>query len=163
MPASLPGLIGVEPEVAFRIATVDLASGKAEVQVDACCVSIEVVASRFIDPEQLDASLKLADQQMNAALVLGPWCSLPAKPWPSISCTATVNGAAIADSADGHPCGDPLWALNWLADHAQRFGLPLRGGDVVTTGRWLGMLPISQPGLFEARFDGVGRAGIQFT
>lgn len=160
---SHPGLIGFEPEVAVRIAGVDVESGRARVSVDACCVAIEVVASRFADADNLDPLLKLADQQMNAALVLSSWCALPELPWAQIVCSVTRDGESVGKGEPGHPCGDPLWALDWLGDHAMQFGMPLRAGDVVTTGSWLGMLPFEGPGLFEAHFDGIGSASIQLT
>lgn len=160
MSLSHPGLIGFEPEVAVRIASVDFDSGEARVQVGACCVAIEVVASRFTDTDKLDPNLKLADQQMNAALILGSWCELPAMPWDAIGCTVTCDGMQIGASGSGHPCGDPLWALAWLASHARRFGRPLRAGDVVTTGSWLGMIPTEKSGLYEVCFDGLVPKGL---
>ncbi|MFK7967191.1 MAG: fumarylacetoacetate hydrolase family protein, partial [Burkholderiaceae bacterium] len=162
MSHALAGLAGVESEVAFRISDVQWSTGSVRVLVDACCVALEVVASRFFDPDAISPWLKLADQQMNAALVLGPWQPLPEVPWGSLVCTASFDGAMLAESKQGHPCEDPLWALNWLADHANGQGLALRAGDVVTTGSWLGVLPIKQPGMFSASFSGLGEASLQF-
>jgi len=163
MSLSHPGLIGFEPEVAFRVSSVDVDSGRTHVQVDACCVALEIVASRFSDAENLDAFMKLADQQMNASLVLGSWCELPELSWKQIVCSVTRDGQAVGQSEHGHPCGDPLWALDWLGNHASQFEMPLQPGDVVTTGSWLGMLPFDEPGLFAAHFDGIGSASIQLA
>ena len=162
MSLTLPGLVGVESEVAFRVSDVQWSADGVIVVVDACCVAIEVVASRFSDVGAVGPWLKLADQQMNAALVLGPWQPLPDVIWDSFICSATLDGTELAQSNDGHPCKDPLWALNWLANHAKKRHLPLRTGDVVTTGSWLGILAIDRPGVLVTSFSGLGEASIQF-
>jgi para-aminobenzoate synthetase/4-amino-4-deoxychorismate lyase len=164
---------GVEAEIAFRLgrdvdatlaATLDQAA--AEALMDAIAVSIEVVDSRWRDPAQAEPWLRVADGQSHAALVLGPWRPLaPQHDWSQQSCTVQMVGRMgrhRAAAQGRHALGHPAAVLPvWLRHATQGFHgetRVVRAGTVVTTGSWVGTLPVQRGDTVEVDFAGLGRA-----
>jgi 2-keto-4-pentenoate hydratase len=157
----------IEAEVALRLgqpvdaalaATLDVAS--ASQLVDAMCVSIEIVDSRWQQGFKAPALLRLADLQSHAALVLGEWVPFEARDWSTQLCRVQI-GASVTEHRGTHTCGDPAWVLpEWLR-HATRDGEVLPAGSVVTTGTWCGALPAQAGDVVSVQFDGVGQARVQ--
>lgn len=160
-------LRGVEAEIALRLnQPVDaariarLAAGQFIELIDATAVSIELVDSRWQQGFQVPAPHKLADQQLHAALVLGPWQPFEPRDW-AVQRGEVRVGAQVIPFTGSHPLGDPTWVLgDWLR-HATRDHGALPAGTVVTTGTWCG-LPLAFPGdEVVAVFDGLGEARVQ--
>jgi 2-keto-4-pentenoate hydratase len=173
-PASLPArgfrIIGVEAEIAFRLARdlppraqaysePELADAVAE-----ALVAIEVCDSRLADWRSVEPLWKLADFQMNAALVLGT--RVP--DWRNVDFIAQpvelwVDGACRVSARGSHPFGNPFRLLPWAATHVARRSGGLRAGDVVTTGSWTGMELVSPGAEVTARFPGIGEACVRLA
>jgi 2-keto-4-pentenoate hydratase len=157
----------IEAEIALRLgqpvdaalaATLDLASASA--LVDAMCVSIEIVDSRWQQAFKAPALLRLADLQSHAALVLGEWLPFEARDWSAQPCRVQI-GDSVTEHLGSHTCGDPAWVLpDWLR-HATREGAVLPAGSVVTTGTWCGALPAQAGDVVSVQFDGIGEARVQ--
>ena len=89
----------IEAEVALRLGravdaqvAAELDLDKARALVDAMCVSIEVVDSRWAEGLQAPALAKLADAQSHGALVLGEWRAFePARDWTGQVCTVRIG------------------------------------------------------------------------
>lgn len=157
----------VEAEIAFRVgrdvdaalaATLDQATAQA--LMDAMAVSIEVVDSRWQDPAQAEPWLRVADGQSHAALVLGPWLPLaPRHDWSRQPCTVHIGGQ-IAASQGRHALGHPAAVLPAWLRHATRGpqgeARVVRAGTVVTTGSWVGSLPVQRGDTVEVDFVGLG-------
>ena len=162
----LPALSGlsIEAEVAFRVGrdVMDASTDPASV-FDRMLVTIEVCDSRIADPGGAGAWLKLADYQVNAALVLGSgrddWAGYDLS---TQRCLVTCDGAVVFDRRSGHSLGDPRCLLPWLLAHASTRG-GLRAGDVVTTGTWCGMVPVRPGAAIEVSFDDIGAAQVSFA
>ncbi len=147
-----------QPVDAALAATLDVASASA--LVDAMCVSIEIVDSRWQQGFKAPALLRLADLQSHAALVLGEWVPFEARDWLAQPCRVQI-GDSVTDHRGTHTCGDPAWVLpDWLR-HATREGAVLPAGSVVTTGTWCGALPAQVGDLVSVQFDGIGQARVQ--
>lgn len=155
----------IEAEVALRLgADVDAALAArldpagASARVDALCVSIEVVDSRWSEGLAAPALAKLADQQSHGALVLGDWIAFETRDWAAQTCRVRIGQAPERVFIGSHPLADPTFVLvPWLR-HATRAGGIVRAGTVVTTGSWCGMLD-AQPGdTVHVAFDGIGEA-----
>lgn len=157
----------IEAEIALRLgqpvdaalaARLDVASASA--LVDAMCVSIEIVDSRWQQGFKAPALLRLADLQSHAALVLGEWVPFEGRDWLAQPCRVQI-GDSVTDHRGTHTCGDPAWVLpDWLR-HATRDGAVLAAGSVVTTGTWCGALPAQVGDVVSVRFDGIGQAQVQ--
>ena len=169
LPASLTHRLGLEIEVAFRIAdtltpaNVDALSRRALSEVfDAMTVSIELVDFRWQQFENAAPLLKLADLQSHGALVLGDWVPYRTIDWAQQAATLEVDGI-VTRYTGSHPYIDPLWATGpWLRHAVARHG-ELAAGSVVTTGSWCGMVWQDGPAQVVASFEGIGEAALRLT
>jgi 2-keto-4-pentenoate hydratase len=172
-PASLPAsrfhMIGVEAEVAYRLAR-DLpardrpyAQDEVLAAVESMHVAIEVCDTRLADWMSADAFTKLADNQLNAALVIGD----PVEDWRHVDyavqrCQLVVDGKVEKDTTGSHALVNPLPLLPWIVAHCMSRGAPLGAGDVVTTGSWNGMVFVEPGAHVVVRFPGIGEARVEF-
>ena len=159
---------GIEAEIALRLArpvdgtlAAKLDSERASALIDAMCVSIEIVDSRWTEAHDAPALAKLADLQSHGALVLSDWVPFAPRDWSSQTCVVTIGGAAPLKFRGTHALGDPAFALPAWLRHATRGTRTLAAGTVVTTGTWCG-LPLAAAGdRVDVEFAGIGRASVQ--
>ena len=161
----------IEAEVAFRLGRdlPALAPG-AHYGREAVCDAvvsahavIEVVASRYLDPDAVSKLERVADQLLNSLLVVGPSCP----DWQSLSLGALplelrVQGHPVFQGRGGHPQGDPLVPLVWLANHLSTHGRGLRAGELITTGSCCGVQLVAPEQTASAHFVGLGSAVVTF-
>jgi 2-keto-4-pentenoate hydratase len=146
-------LLGVEAEIAFRLG--------ADLEPEEALVAIELCETRLARWDSAPLLWKIADFQSNAALVVGTGT----RAWRAIDFSAqqvelTVSGSLVGQAVGAHPAKDPSRLLPWLVGHcAQRGGL--RAGDVVTTGSWVGIVPVALGDDVVARFPGIGEARLR--
>jgi len=156
---------GIESEIALRLGeavtperAAALTPETAVALVDAMAVSIEIVDSRWEDPAKASALLRLADLQSHGALVLGAWVPYAPRDWAAQTCETRI-GANPPDLRKGaHSMGDPAWLLPIWLRHVTRNGATVPAGTVVTTGSWVGVLPVRKGDTVVVEFPGIGRA-----
>ncbi len=172
-PASAIGakmqMIGVEAEVAFRIAK-DLpprskpyserALGAAVGEV---LVAIELCDTRLANWKKMPGLWKLADFQNSSVLVVGSGT----REWRKVDFLQQEVefriGARLARAKGAHSFGNPFRLMPWLVAHCAKRGLGLHAGDIVTTGAWTG-LEIAEPGdEVTASFPGIGEATVRIN
>jgi 2-keto-4-pentenoate hydratase len=159
---------GIEAEIALRLscdldaeraAHLDLDGAAA--LVDAMCVAIEIVDSRWAEAQQAPPLAKLADLQSHGALVLGGWVPFQRRDWSSQLCRVRVGQAAPTEHRGTHSLADPAAVLPAWLRHATRGGRRLDAGTIVTTGTWCG-LPLAAAGdRVHVDFPGIGHADVQ--
>jgi 2-keto-4-pentenoate hydratase len=159
---------GVEVEIALRLARdVDAALAatldveRARGLIGAMAVSIEIVDSRWRDPQNAAPLLKLADLLSHGALVLDDWCPFEARDWATQTCRVQVGSRAVVERCGSHSLGDPALVLPAWLRHATREGATVAAGSVVTTGTWVGVLPAAQGDRVTAEFSDLGHAIVQ--
>lgn len=161
-------LRGIEAEIALRLGqevtpaqalTLDLTSATA--LIDAMCVSIEVVDSRWTEGLDAPALAKLADLQSHGALVLGPWIPFAPRDWAAQTCRVQIGAQVPVERQGTHSLADPAFVLPAWLRHATRAGRSVPAGTVVTTGTWVGILHAAPGELVTAEFAGIGRASVQ--
>lgn len=159
---------GIEAEIALRLAcdvdpalAMTLDVRQAAALIDAMCVSIEVVDSRWEEGLEAPALAKLADLQSHGALVLGDWVPYAPRDWTAQACRVHVGAQLAVDRQGTHSLGDPAFALPAWLRHATRGGQSIAAGSVVTTGTWVGILHASAGDLVTVEFQGIGRASVQ--
>jgi len=160
---------GIEAEIALRLGMpVDagLAAGldlpQARTLVDAQCVSIEIVDSRWAEGLQAPTLAKLADLQSHGALVLGDWRTFDAAhDWSAQRCQVQIGTPPAQGFQGSHSMGDPAFVLLAWLRHATRGGVVVPAGTVVTTGTWCGLLAAQAGDLVQVQFDGIGMASVQ--
>lgn len=161
-------LRGIEAEIALRLGfevSPELAmsldgAGAAEL-MDAMCVSIEIVDSRWEDGLNAPALAQLADQQLHGALVLGAWVPFVPRDWAMQVARVQVGAQAPVERQGTHALADPAFLLLAWLRHATRQGHSLPVGTVVTTGTWVGLLHAAPGDLVIAEFPGIGSASVQ--
>lgn len=157
----------IEAEIALRLgeavdarlaASID--EDSAPSLVDAMCVSIEIVDSRWQQGLQAPPLLRMADVQSHGALVLGAWVPYAPRDWTQQRCEVRIGGA-LHEFRGTHSLHDPAFVLvQWLR-HATQDGAVLPAGTVVTTGSWCGALEAQAGDAVRVVFDGVGEAAVQ--
>jgi 2-keto-4-pentenoate hydratase len=161
--------LGIEPEVAFtlRSALPPLKGGQryernsVMAAIGSAHAAIEIVVSRFLRHELAEPLDRLADNISNAGLVLGP----PYQGWRQLNFAALpLRLTVTTDAGDpqeyrprgGHPQGDPLLPMIWLANHRVALGSGLKAGDVVTTGSYAGLRRVGRGTHVRVEFEGLG-------
>ena len=156
---------GIEAEIALRLGrevsareAAALSPEDAAALVDAMCVSIEVVDSRWASGRAAPALLKLADLQSHGALVLGELQDVRPVDWSQQRCRVRVGTADWQSFQGSHSLADPAWLLPAWLRHATREGHAVPAGTLVTTGTWCGLLNAAPGDRIEVEFPGIGRA-----
>jgi 2-keto-4-pentenoate hydratase len=170
MPTCNTSRLGIESEVAFQMRC-DLppragaAYGLDEVlaAVASAHPVVEIVVSRFVDADAVSQLERVADAFMNEALIIGPPCA----DWRALALAelplqVAVDGVMAHSARGGHPLGDPLLPLVWLANHLAGLGAGLRRGDYVTTGSCDGIRYIQAGQRVRTQFTGLGTVEISF-
>ena len=163
-----PMLRGVEAEICFRMGADlpprDQPYGRAEViAAIACCLpAIEVLDSRFTDPDSQDKLSLLADLNTHGGFVFGA----PAADWQGIDFAAEtvrvlVDGAAIK-TATANPAGDMIRLVQWLADTGAHWAGGLKAGQYVTCGSWTGKDFVGPTAQVQVEFAHAGSATVEF-
>lgn len=159
---------GVEGEVAFllRRALPPRPTPYTREEVAAAveaCAAIELVTSRYADPDAAGPLDKLADCISNGAFVYGP--AVPA--WSSLELgklkvTLTVNGAPVLEQVGGHPTGDPLGIAVALVE-MMRPTTGVAAGQYITCGSCTGLRYLRPGDTCAVSFDGLGAAEVTFA
>lgn len=159
---------GIEAEIALRLAcdvtsvmASELDFNQTGKLVDAMCVSIEIVDSRWVEGLDAPALAKLADLQSHGALVLGEWTPFRPQDWGQQSCLVQIGGQPLVERCGTHPMNDPLFVLPAWLRHATRQGRTIPVGSVVTTGTWVGILSAAAGDHVHVSFEGIGQASVQ--
>ena len=158
----------MEGEVAFRFRH-DLpprATAYSRDEVAAAmdaCAAIEVVSSRFANPDAMSAHDKLADCISNGGFVFGTliedWRALDLG---QLKVQLTVNSAVVLDQVGGHPIGDPLGVGVAFVEMMRPAG-GVRAGQFITCGSCTGLRYLKPGDACGVVFEGLGGAHLQFV
>lgn len=159
---------GVEGEVAFRfrcdlpLQPTPYSRDEVAAAVDAFA-AIEVVSSRYADPDAAGFLDKLADCVSNGGFVAGEaiadWRGLDLG---KLKVTLSVNGTTVVDQAGGHPTGDPLGIAVALVEMMRDAG-GVKAGQFVTCGSFTGLRYLKLGDRCRVVFDGLGAAEVAFV
>ena len=171
-PATLPSASlttrHIESEIALLLAN-DLpprarpyTAADLRAAIATCHPGIEILQSRFADPDAAGPLANLADLIRHGAYILGP--SIP--DWELIDfdrlvVIQTIDGIALRRT--GNPAGDMLRLLVWLANEGAVWAGGLRAGQIVTTGSWTGATPALAGAHVSTMFDGAGGLDLVFS
>lgn len=152
--------LGIECEIAIQLGD-DLPGAVDESEVfnavEAWMPAIELCDTRFVDGGGDKPLLRLADQQMSRALVVGASCKLnPSHCWKQQQAVLKVDGQIRFEESGSHPFGRPLTNVAWLSRHAAAQGMPLQAGDIIATGSWTGLCWVHSGQNIDVCFPGIG-------
>ena len=154
--------LGIEVEIAVTLnrdlplRSSGYTPGDLQAAIGSLHLAFEVLASRFVDRQQVPQLAGIADLQHSGAIVLG--AAAPAQPLPEFGRQAielAIDGAVVEKTEGNETTANMLTALAWLADHAAARGLPLHAGMTIITGSRIGPLPVSVAHVL-ARAPGLG-------
>jgi 2-keto-4-pentenoate hydratase len=158
---------GVELEYAFRLIAPlpDPGAPDFEAQLRHAVELLpvfELVQSRLADPNGANAALKMLDNQLNGAVVLGAPCA----DWHAIDITRaaahlTLGGDTLLDGDAAVPGGDAFATLCALARALGDHCGGLQPGQVVITGSLNGLPWVQAP--IVAQGDIAGLGGVSMT
>lgn len=134
--------VKIEAELAIRLGR-DLPhrSGQpySRAELLAACsevfTGIELVGTRFADPQNLGFFTRLADNFANTAYAVSAGTAdFAALDLPNLRCTLSRDEKVVSDRNGGHQAGDPLIpALAFVNTQGDRLG-GLKAGQFITTG-----------------------------
>lgn len=161
----------VEPEFAFRmgrsLAPRERAYSVEEVlaAVDTLHPALEIPDSRYDDFASVGAPQLIADDACAHEFVLGAavrtqWRERDLAAHPV---SGFVEGRTEREGRGANVLGDPRVALAWLANELSGLGLPLKAGQVVTTGTCMKPLEVEPGDAVSADFGPFGRIGLRFA
>ena len=137
---------------------------RAEVMdaIGAALIGVEMVGSRFEEPDALPFPTLLGDNHGCAGYVTGnrvaDWRKLDFR---KLRCVAKVDGKVVFDQVDSHPQKDPLASLvEYAGIQADRLG-GLRAGQIVTTGSMSGVTRIDRPVEISGEISGIGNVSVR--
>ncbi len=161
---------GMESEITFRfgadLPTRDAPYEKDQVlaAIEAAFPAIEINESRYRDPDAVDPLSKLADNNLNGALVLGPpWAGWPDLVVAEQPVRMSFDDEVVFDHLGGNKAGDVIRLVVWMANHLSQRGHGLTRGQVITTGSWTGLRPAGPARRVSALFPGVGEVTVVFA
>ncbi|MFC0440079.1 2-keto-4-pentenoate hydratase [Kutzneria buriramensis] len=157
----------VEAEVAFVLRTdIDLPDASvADVlrATDFVLAAIEIVDSRVANWD-IRITDTVADNASSGLYTLGcvPF-SLNGLDLAQVGMVIEHDGEPVSVGSGAACMGNPVVAVAWLAREVARRGAPLRAGEVILSGALGPMVPVTEPGVFTARLDGLGEVQAVFT
>jgi 2-keto-4-pentenoate hydratase len=121
-------------------------------------LAIEVPDSRYLDFVTAGGPQLIADNACAHLFVLGP--RAPSR-WRELDLVAhrvggEVKGRLQCEGSGANVLGDPRIALTWLANELSSIGVPLRAGQIVTTGTCVTPMEIRPGDTFLADFGALG-------
>ncbi|HWW07522.1 2-keto-4-pentenoate hydratase [Collimonas sp.] len=167
------GQVRVEPELAFVLArdlpprALPYSVAEIDAAIGSTHLALELIDSRYSDPEQAGFIENLADGLLNQGLYLGP--QVDAERALNI---ATATELAIRVSTETkettqlqgrHPAGNPRAPLYWLSEFLRSRGQGLQAGQAIITGSYAGSfeLPVAQD--IAIQYGDLGELSVRFS
>lgn len=159
----------IEAELCARIGT-DLpprATPYTRVEITAAIAAIhpvlEACESRYTEPKAVDILTNIADTQSHGGLIHGPGRT----DWQSID-LATVSVEQIVDGQHdagrtGHPAGDLVAQVMWMANVGAVWAGGLKTGQFVTCGSWSGANRVAPAAKVVLRFSGFDEVVVNYA
>lgn len=161
--------VRIEPELAFVLAhdlpprATPYAPGEIDAAIAGAHLALELIGTRYREPEQASFAEHLADGLFNQGLYLGPAVELAsARRCAALQISLTVENQAARLLDGRHPNGNPLAPLYWLAEFLRSRGQGLRAGQAVITGSYAGSLDVPLQAAIGLQFGELGRLSVRF-
>ncbi len=163
------GQARVEPELAFILGR-DLpvrAKPYSPAEVDAAIarthLALELIGSRYSDPQEASFAENLADGLLNSGLFIGPEVdAVQARAGSAMAITITVASGGQTRLDGRHPSGDPRAPLYWLAEFLRGKGLGLQAGQAVITGSYAGSFDLPTGEDIAIQYGELGTLTVHF-
>ena len=160
------GFAAVEAEFVFRLG-VDAPVGKtawtddeALALIDTLLVGAELAGSPLPRINDLGPAVVVSDFGNNAGLILGPpvpeWRRMLGTLEQDLRCETAIDGVVVGSGRASDIAGGLVAALRFALARCARRGMPLRAGQLVSTGAATGIHDIRAGQQAQVTFDGIG-------
>jgi 2-keto-4-pentenoate hydratase len=154
---------GIEPELVARIGK-DAPKGSQPYTAESIkdhvanlYCGMELVDNRYVDASKLGGPGRIADNVLQAALVVGTeikdWRKLD---FPNLKGRSLLDGKQLADGPGSAVMGAMPISLAWLANKLIEHGKHLKAGDLILTGSVHPPAFLPGKGLARTEFEGFG-------
>ena len=154
---------GIETEIALRLEAEVLPDhapydrNSIAAYVDFLMPSIEIVDNRYEDFASAGAPTFAADNNFNAAIVLGaPIQSWHDLPLDQLKARTLIDGKEVSAALSSQLMGHPLDALAWLANRFARLGRSLEAGHFVSLGTITPVQWVDRPCQVRIEIEDIG-------
>lgn len=163
------GVYKIEPEIAFQFGK-DLPSRKEPytdreviAALSGARLSLELIQSRYLDPDSISYLEHLSDCLFNQGLYLGPEITLEqALSASEIKFSLKIGSASELVEIEGkHPNGYPQIPLFWLVNFLRQRGLAIEAGQWVITSSYAGVIEIPPNKPFALVYEKLGEISLQ--
>ncbi|MBO6947107.1 MAG: fumarylacetoacetate hydrolase family protein [Rhodospirillales bacterium] len=169
LPARTEHGSAIECEIAFRmgqdlpddhiVSFDDLMDATAD-----AFIAVELVGCRFEGGfKGAGISVCISDFSFNGGLVVGAdipgWMDMYLA---TVGAEVTVNGEKGNKGTGEAVLGNPAFALQWAATEAYSIGMPLKKGDIVSTGTMTGVTPVKPGDELMCDFGDLGQIPLKF-
>lgn len=140
------GFAAIEAEFIFVLAA-DAPTGKTDWSFDEAAalvqslrVGVELAGSALPDINRLGPPVVVSDYGNNAGLILGPAIAdWQQRSMDALTCETFIDGVSVGTGRASSIAGGLLAALSFALSRCARRGLPLRAGQLVSTGAATGI------------------------
>lgn len=164
------GFAAVEAEFVFRLGA-DAPPGKtawtddeALALVEILLVGVELAGSPLPRINDLGPAVVVSDFGNNAGLILGPpvpeWRRMLGTLEQDLRCETAIDGEVVGSGRASDIAGGLVAALRFALARCARRGMPLRAGQVVSTGAATGIHDIRAGQQAQVSFDGIGEISV---
>lgn len=158
----------IEPEIAFvlkqDLPARDEAYSIAEIDeaIGSCHMALELILSRFAEPEALEFPEILADGLVNQGLYLGPELDRT-QAFAASEVKVSIAQGDNTQNFDGkHPNTQPASPIYWLVNFMSARGVSLKAGQAIITGSFCGVVHVAFDQPTTISYEGLGEYSVTF-
>ncbi|SDY50429.1 2-keto-4-pentenoate hydratase [Collimonas sp. OK242] len=164
------GQVRVEPELAFVLAqnlparSSPYSAAEIDAAIGATYLALELIDSRYSEPDEAGFIENLADGLLNQGLYLGPQVDIEAAHAAAeLAIRISIASQETSQLSGRHPAVNPRAPLYWLAEFLRARGQGLQAGQAVITGSYAGSfsLPVAQD--IAIRYGDLGELAVRFS
>ena len=160
---------GVECEVVVHLGSdlppraASYSRAEVEAAIAACAAGMEIIDDRYVDVKTLGAPTLIADNALDAGVVIGePVADWKALNLPALAAATAINGKVAVRGIGADVMGDPINVVVWLANDLSRRGLGLKAGEFVFTGSLVDIVWVQPGDHVVTSISGLGSVNCEF-
>jgi 2-oxopent-4-enoate/cis-2-oxohex-4-enoate hydratase len=156
-----------EGELAFVLSRDITGPGVTEADVlaatDYVAPCFEIVDSRIRD-WKIAIQDTVADNASSGVFVVSENRVVPrGVDFAALKMRVRKNGAALSEGLGSAALGNPLTCVAWLANTLGGFGIPLLAGEVILSGSWVPLEPVTSGDQLSIEIESFGSLEIEFA
>ncbi|BBB25846.1 hypothetical protein [Amphritea japonica] len=164
------GVCKIEPEIAFQFGQTlprrpqPYTDQEIVAALSGARLSLELIQSRYLDPDSISYFEHLSDCLFNQGLYLGPEISLE-QAFKASEIEFSLKIGSISESvgiSGKHPNIYPQVPLFWLVNFLRERGRGIEAGQWVITSSYAGVIEIPTDKVFTLAYEKLGEISLQF-